>query len=210
MTILSQMERVRVAIEGALKNPPIQKDLALYGYDRKKLLEGKGLYEKAKLLENMMKQEQGGQLKATDDLHAAFDEAYKLYMKHVKIARMAIPHSRELWRILELSGERRRNIPGWLHQAESFYLNVHLVKDAMASFGITSDELCQAQAMMEAVAAARVKQHGDISDAQLAKKERDIALDTLNDWYRRFVIIAKVALDINPQKLEALGIIVRS
>lgn len=210
VTIVLQMERVRIAIQGALNSPSILKQLALYGYDRKKVLEGKALYEKMKLLENTMKQEKGAQLKTTDELHAAFDQAYRQYIKHVKIARMAIPHNRELWRILDLSGERKRTISGWLYQAETFYMNLYHIESAMANFGVTSEELSQAQAMMEAVAAARVKQFGDISEAQLAKKERDNALGALNDWYRKFIIIAKVALDNNPQMLEALGIMVRS
>lgn len=210
MTIIAQMERARIAIEGALSNPSILKQLALYGYDRKKLMEGKAYYEKMRLLENTKNQERGEQLRNTDELYAAFDQAYKQYIKHVKIARMAIPHNRELWRILDLSGTRKRNIAGWLYQAEAFYMNIGQVEGALAHFGVTSEELAQAKAMMEAVAAARVKRFGSASDAQLAKKERDDALTALNDWYRKFIVIARVALDQNPQMLEALGLMVRS
>lgn len=209
-SIEQQMENARLAIEGALGDTYLLKQLAEYGYGRKKIQEGKALYEKVRLLQNVFRQEQAGKLEATDQLRAAFNEAHAVYIRHIKLARMAIPHDRELWDILALSGARNRNLNGWLSQAEIFYANVDQVTDDLATFGVMEDELGQARAMVEAVVDAKVKQNSEISDTQQARLQRDQALNTLHQWMRKFKQIARIAFEGNAQQLEALGITVTS
>ncbi|MEL6606343.1 MAG: hypothetical protein AAFP20_24355 [Cyanobacteria bacterium J06614_10] len=49
-----------------------------------------------------------------------------------------------------------------------------------------------------------------LSEAQAATQKRDAALDELQDWLSDFLAIAKIALEDDPQKLESLGVFVRS
>lgn len=209
-SIEQQMENGRLAIEGALGNAFLLKRLEEYGYGRKKIQEGKALYEKVKLLQNIFRREQADKLEATEQLRAAFNEAHAVYIRHIKLARMAVPHDRELWDILALSGARNRNLNGWLSQAEIFYANVDQVTDAMATFGVMEDELSQAQAMVEAVVDAKAKQNSEISETQQARLQRDQALNELHQWMRKFKQIARIAFEGNAQELQALGITVAS
>ena len=205
-----ELENARLAIEGALSNPDILKKLQELGYSRKEILVGKGLYEKTKLLKNLRNKEDSDKCNVTSGLHAAQREADLIYKKHVKMARLAIPKDRKHWLVLELSGLRKKDLTGWLDQTQSFYAHLEPVAALLAQHGVAPEELAQAKAMIEAVAAARVEQNKGVSDVQHTKEQRDIALKELRQWMKKFIKAARYAFDDNKQKLEALGVVVPS
>ena len=59
---------------------------------------------------------------------------------------------------------------------------------------------------VEAARAAYLKEKGESQDATTIK---DTAFAKLDDWMSEFYAVARIALEDNPQLLEALGLIVK-
>ena len=93
-TIDAKQLNAQVAIENALGNKTIKAALSTFGYNETKLLAGKTLLEEAQKRQANQKKEYGEQYTASDALDIALSVANKVYMKHVKIARIALKGQR--------------------------------------------------------------------------------------------------------------------
>ena len=62
----------------------------------------------------------------------------------------------------------------------------------------------QAQALVAQVKSLGETQQREKGKAQTATKERDAAIDALDEWLSEFRTVAKIALEDNAQMLEAL------
>jgi hypothetical protein len=209
-SIYDELESNRLAISGALANPAFIKVMSPLGFDRKEILSGNSRLQKMMNQQEERLHEENLQKASTDQLRKAYQEANALYMKHVKFARMAIPAQSQLWNDMKLSGIRRKDMAGWLAQVQSFYRYAGTASELLAQRGITADELAQAQAMIEAVADARVQQNRCKSNKQIAKERRDKERKEMQLWMGKFIKAARFAFDEDKQQLEALGIVIRS
>ena len=208
--IYDELEKSRLMIEGALANPKILQALAKVGIDKKEIMRGKDLLLKMGNQQNERESEENAQKETTRQLLQAYSDAHAIYMSHVKYARMVVPPQSEAWDNLKLTGTRRKDLNGWLSQAQAFYRYVDTVAELLAARGIPTEELAQAQAMVEAVANARVQQNLYKSNKQMAKEKRDAERKALKQWMSKFVKAARFAFDEEKQQLEALGIVVAS
>ena len=209
-TIDSKLLSAKVALENALNNDHIKTELALYGYDETALNVGLALYEDAEQKHSAQKKEYGDQYAASDSFNTALDTANALYMRHVKIARVALRNNRGAAASLEIDGRRKKTYSGWIKQAAIFYTNAladTAVQTALTKFGITTEVLNEGKAAVsdvESKLAAQLKEKGE---AQNATEARDQALEDLMDWMADFIAISRIAMETNPQYLETLGIV---
>lgn len=203
------LTNAQVAIENTLNNPNLRARLGEFGYDRQRLFQGKALLEDALQAQLHQQTEYGDQANATADLQKARATAENSYMRLVKVARIALKDNPGALVRLGLNGKRKRSLSGWLLQAQQFYAGVQTAPELMAAlgqYGITRSKLIAAEADMTAVIAANQLQEKEKGDAQTATKTRDAALDALADWFSDFLAIARIALEGNPQMLEAIGV----
>lgn len=185
--------------------------LAAYGYTIEKLGAGRTLLTVASDLFNLQQKEYGDQFEATDTLQDAKEKAEKIYNKHVKLARVAFTDDRSKWQELGLSGERKKSIAGWVAQTTLFYknsLSSQTIKDALAEYGITEENLTSTETLVTTVVDANAMQEHEKGEAQNATKNRDEAIDELNEWLVKFIKVAKIAFEDNPQTLESFGVVV--
>ena len=134
-------------------------------------------------------------------------------MRFVKVARVALKKDAGASTQLDLKGDRKRSLSGWLAQASQFYNNAlsnKSVLSALKEFGITEPKLKAGLSELEAVEAANLLQEKEKGEAQAATQKRDVALDGLQDWLSDYLAIAKIALEDDPQLLEGLGVLQRS
>ncbi|MFT6856667.1 MAG: vacuolar-type H+-ATPase subunit I/STV1 [Cyclobacteriaceae bacterium] len=168
------------------------------------------MYEVAQAAQNKQKQEYGEQFSATDALDTAMSAANQVYMRHVKVARIALRGQRGAAEALQLTGRRQQSYSGWIKQASIFYTNALIdegVKTALSSFGITEQALQEGQDNVNDVQAKLAAQLKEKGEAQASTQERDQALEDLLDWMSDFVAIARIALENDAQLLEVLGIV---
>ncbi len=200
----------QVAIDNALTDAEIKPLLAEYGYGEARINAGKDLLTALQGLHQKQIQEYGEQYAASDFLKTKWDEANSAYMKHVKIARIALQNERGSFQKLALTGRRKESLSGWLAQAGQFYINSLAdtdVQTKLAGFGITPAKLETAKQLVVDVEAANASQKKEKGEAQQATVDRDDALDNMEDWLSDFIAIARIALEERPQLLEKLGIV---
>jgi hypothetical protein len=136
--------------------------------------------------------------------------ANKIYIKHVKLARIGLKGDRGAAESLQLSEDRKNSISGWLKQADAFYANAPespKVLEALAEFGITKQKLKAAAKLVEDVQTKHNIQLKEKGEAQTATQLRDEALDALQEWMGDFISVARIALEDQPQYLEMLGVV---
>ena len=199
-----------VAINNSLQNTELQNMLAEFGYTAERLTKGKALLDNATALNTKQVKEWGEKTEATNKLKKKREQAHGIYIKFVKIARIAMPEEPAAWQALGLWGERKESISGWLVQANQFYTNMLGNQNwlgAMANYGITTEKLTAGETLVKQVEAALSSQKIEMGEAQEATRTRDKAADTLQAWHSNFIAIARIALEDKPQFLEMLGIV---
>ncbi|UXP32943.1 hypothetical protein N6H18_03105 [Reichenbachiella agarivorans] len=209
-TIDAQLLQAEVAIHNATTNDAVKSAMALYGYDTTKVAENQALLDQGKTLHTKQKKEYGEQYSATDALSKSMKTADKWYIKHVKIARIALKNERGIWQSLQINGRRKKSQSGWVSQATVFYLNALSNPDvltAMNQFGVSQEVLASTQLLVQDVANKLSIQLKETGEAQDATIKRDEALDLLMDWMSDFKAIARIALEDDAQLLEMLGIV---
>jgi hypothetical protein len=198
----------QLTIDAARTDATIAKELAKQGYNADRMTEGVGMISEFKEQQQAYQQAIGDQCGATDALQLAQQTANATYIFHVKIARLAIPKDRDLWRTLQLNGIREKSLNGWLEQTEAFYNNLPEALPFLKNHGVTAASIEQAKEQIQAVRDARVSQTHRKGATQISKQQRDETLARLEEWMEDFIRTAKFVYAKNPQQLESLGIMV--
>lgn len=208
-TITAEIAGARMAIENAMNHKLIQKRLAAYSYDRKKLLEGKALSEEAQMLQSLQEDKYVQQYQQIDAFREQMTEVDERYRKHRLFAKLALGDRRSAMKQLKLQGKQKTDIMGRLEDLSIFYLLIGQYAEQMNRFNITREELEQTQAMVDAAHSLyRQRLHGK-GDAQHATQQRDIKRRELRQWMSQFKKAARLALNDEPQLMEVLGVLVR-
>ncbi len=212
-TIDQMLLSAQVSIGNSLSDEEIKGMLAELGYTQEKLLEGSTLYEETSTLHIKQKKEYGEQFEATQQFKNAIANAKQEYIKLVKIARVALKEEPASLNKLDLKGERKKSLSGWLEQASIFYdivLEDTNILSKLANFNITAEKIQTGRNLLLEVVNANKAQEMEKGDAQQATLDRDKSLDNLMSWISDFKAIARIALEGKPQLLEKLGFLERS
>ncbi len=202
-----------LAITNALNDEQIMQELQVYTFDKARIEVGQKLLKETVALNQQQQKEYGDQYGATKARDDAWEIAHKVYMKSVKIARIAFNDDPGALAALQLNGDRKRSISGWLNQAKTYYGNLMgnpkwLQK--MQQYGYSTEKLKGEVKLVDAVETANQKANKELGEAQESTQIRDAKLDQLQKWFSEFIGVLRVALSDNPQQLEKLGIVVKS
>ncbi|MCP5053544.1 MAG: hypothetical protein GY940_40635 [bacterium] len=216
LTNESVEERLEIAhtkILGAKDSKKIGPLLVPMGFDETRWSEGVKLYDTAVEWNITQKQIYTQQFLATEMLHEEWERLDKIYMKHVMIGQVALDGHASYLKGTALLGRRLNSLTGWLSQNRMLYtfsLANPPVSTLLGTYGLLEEELTAALQAVEKLAAMRVAQGVEAGGAQNATEKRDLALDALENWVAKLVIIAKVVLVDSPQLLEQMGVKVAS
>ena len=185
--------------------------LAEVGYDEARLAAGKALLTRARALDKQQNGETGDQVNATSAKDAAWQQADDVYMKQVKLARIAVKKPGDCGKLM-LEGDRKRKFAGWVEQAGAFYTHAFEpdILAQLATVNLSETKLQKGKALTDAVIAAHEAQATAIGDKENATDERDQAFDDLAAWMSDYLAAARVALEEHPQWLEKLGVLART
>ncbi|MCD4820269.1 MAG: hypothetical protein K8S23_16425 [Candidatus Cloacimonetes bacterium] len=209
-SIQDRLLAANIALENALTDTEILGLLSEFGYDETKINAGKELYNSADEKFQQQKTEYGEQYAATGVLQTKWDTSNSFYIKHVKVARIALKNDYGDYLKLGLGGSRKRTLSGWLVQSRQFYINAlgdAGIKTKLAEFGITEAKLQEGRNLTDEVEAANTTHKKEKGEAQQATLDRDKALDIMEDWLSDFIAISRIALEDKPQLLEKMGIV---
>jgi len=212
LSIDGKLAASQLALANAASNAEIGAHLAAFGYDAARIAEGQALYDTAQAVQVAQKQEYGEKYAASQAFETAWQTANQTYIQWVKIARVTFDNNPHAATALGIAGRRKPTYPGWLEQAQQFYLAALTNEDfqtGLARFGVTLQKLQDGKALVDAVVSAKQAQGTETAEAQQATQARNAALEALDAWMSDFIAIARIALE-GTQLSEALGILERS
>jgi hypothetical protein len=207
-TLAEFLQGSRTLIENAIGLPEIAEALAGYGYDEAGLREGLRLWSEADSLAKKQAKDYGEQYEATQELEKARAAANAVYMKTLKVARVAFGDNAKAIAALKLYGPRKQSVAGWVEQATLLYSNLASdakLAEALGRFGYGQEKLKAEAALVEEVRRKTQTQAQGSGAAHSATAARDKKLRELDTWVSELRTICRVAFYESPQELEKLG-----
>ena len=207
------LEQYRVAFENTASQPQISATMAEYGYDSATMAIGKALYDETRLSFDSNKKETDEEAAAYATFAAKEDQLSNIYAQHRKKAKVVFRNDSVTADMLEISGSLPQAYIKWLEIVKKFY-NVALadsnIQSGLSRLKVTPNDLTAAQALIPEVEAARATYLKEKGESQDATTKKDTAFANLDDWMKEFYAVAKIAMEDNPQLLEALGKVVKA
>ena len=207
------LEQYRITFDNTELQPQIAATMAEYGYDSTKVAEGKGLYETTRQSFDSNQTETNEASAAYALFETKKDQLDDLYSDHRKKAKVVFRDDSVTADKLEVSGTMPVAYVKWLETVRKFY-NTSIadinIQTKLGRLKITTDDLNAAKALIpevETLRAAYLKEKGESQDATTVK---DTAFAKLDSWISEFYAVAKIAMEDNPQLLEALGLVVKN
>lgn len=207
------LESCRLAFENVETNPTISAAMTEYGYDATKITEGKEILTAAKASYDLNEQEDVETDVAYDAFKAKWNNLKKTFASHRKKTKLIFRKEPETLIRLRLVGSLSKKYLLWLESAKPFYSTLATDTDLQAKIArvkITPEELTQVStdlADLETLRATYVREVGESEDAT---KQKNSAIDEIQDWMIDFYGFAEIALADHPQLLESLGRFVKS
>jgi len=207
------LEQYRVALANAASQPQISTTMAEFGYDSATIAIGKALFDATRLAMDSNKRETDESLAAYNVFDIKKQELADVYSSHRRKAKVVFRNNAVTADKLELTGSLPQAYIKWLETVKKFYTTAIANSDIQTKLSrlkITANDLNVANALIsvvEALRAAYLKEKGESQDATTIK---DAAFAKLDEWMREFFAVARIAMEDNPQLLEALGVVVKS
>lgn len=207
------LDRYGTALVNVENQPQINAAMAELGYDTAAIAVGKSLLEAANEAIVANYTESNEALQAYDAFAGVKNELDKEYTLLRKKAKVVFSKEPMVLKYLAVSGEKAATYSNWLGDIRKFckgLLADQALLDKMARLKVGKASLeatLQKCALLDELRAAYLREKGESQNATVMKDE---ALMRLDDWMREFYDVSRIALDENPQLLEAIGLFVRS
>lgn len=212
MSIFQLLSFSTTALINGKNNVEIQSALAKYGYDVAKMEEGWALLQEAKALHNAQIQEYNEKRYKSSDKNNARKTAETIYIKYVKLARIAFKNNPVQLRHLGIVGKRTASLTGFLTEATQFYnaaLHSEMIQEELGKYGITVAKLTEGKAAIDALISSDEAQLQAKANAERSTQIRNEKVAELEEWMSSFIKVARIALEEIPQMMEALGVVVK-
>ena len=192
--------------------PQIATTMAEYGYGPAAMATGQALYDTTVLAfdSNTTETDEASAAYATFDTKK--NQLGDIYSAHRRKAKVVFSDDPVTAKKLGILGSLPEAYVNWLDTVGKFYtvsIKDVEIQTKLGKLKITLDDLNAANALIPEVKASRaayLKEKGESEDATSIK---DAAFGKLDDWMREFYSVAKIAMEDNPQLLEALGLTVK-
>jgi hypothetical protein len=207
------LQKFDIALENAGTQPEISAEMGELGYDVQKIDEGKSLMVATRAVYKTNQTEDD----ETSEAYAGFSDKKKqlgkTFKKHRKKVRVVFAKDPLTTDRLAISGAYPRTYVRWIESTVKFYDETTVDTDVQAKLArlkVTPEELAAGKTLVGEVKSARATYLREIGESEAATKQKDAAIAEMEDWMREFYAVAEIALEDNPQLLEALGKIVKS
>lgn len=204
---LKMLENYRVALLNVENTPEIKSVLEGYGYDNKKIEEGRNLFQIAKEKYNRNKEETDKERASYVVYSNLYESTIKIYKNHRKIAKVALMQHKDLWGLFKINGTLPANYLEVMEYAKTFYKQANINEEISHLFNIFKinskdiDSQLENLAQIEELKAEYGKNKGISQDATQQKNK---AFAELSEWMRIFYSVSKIAFLDRPQLLESL------
>lgn len=210
---LERLESYRIAFENSSHQPVIKAQVALFGYTEEKLDEGWQLFQSTQKVWQSNQQEDT----ETSDAYRTFDRLFKeqeaSYSFDRKKLKAAFIWEPGALKKLGVTGEKPRaylEVMDLMRVCYSTLQNDSSLQNKAAQMHISTEYINESLARIEAIQQARTNYLRETTESQAATELKDQAFAKLDRWMREYLAVARIALEEQPQLLEALGLLVRN
>lgn len=207
-SINNQLKSARILVQNAEQHPTIKQQLAAWGYAAPQMARGKALLNNTQLAQQAQKDAYHIKLDCDRQWKADWTTFQKQYSEHRAVAKAAYRRESNTLQRLRLDRPIPQRMADLLDQATDFYAALSAKGKEVQKFGIQSEEVAQAGAMVSSLADQQAQRMQCKGTAESATQKRNQALTELGQWQREFVRVARMALKEDTQLLESLGIVV--
>jgi len=206
------LEQYRVTLENTASQPQIATTMAEYGYGSAEMATGQALYD------TTVQAFDSGTTE-TDEASAAFavfdakkNQLSDIYSAHRRKAKVVFQNDPVTAKKLEITGTVPAAYVNWLDTVSIFYtisIKEAEIQTKLGRLKITLDDLNAANALIPEVKASRAAYLKEKGESEDSTSKKDSAFARLDDWMSEFYSVAKIAMEDNPQLLEALGLTIK-
>ena len=206
---LSQQElimQVEVAVQAALNVSDLTLAFQEAGIDKDKIRVGLTLTQEVTAWQDRQTATANNLRSAQAAFRTAKEKVSTLYARHLEVARFQYRESEERQRTLRLTGARSTRFADWIEQLRTFY--THLNAKSLVPLGVSNQEVNEAKKMLSQLIELQVLRNDARRQAQQTTRAKQLAVNDLRMWFRRFVNAAEFACEEDPQLLESMGVVV--
>ena len=207
------LEQYRVSFENVESQTEIATIMAEFGYDETLLTEGKTLLTKTRQAFDFNKKEDDETSEAYKNFTELKENLAKTYTLHRKKGKVIFRKEPTTLNKLALTGSLPTAYIKWLETVKKFYTVAAAdsdIQSKLVRLKITTEELNGTIELITNLELARAEYLREKGESQDATKLKDSAFGEIDDWMSEFYAVAKIALEDNPQLLEALGLVIKN
>lgn len=213
-TISSFITKANILMVNSQKAEDIKDAVDKYGYDEERMAKGEALVKQLKELSEQQELQKSKKVLLFSEKKKLQQKVHKLYMKYLKLARIAFADDLIARRAMLLDGGRERTYNEWLIQVNAFVMTLlesdeHYLK-AIGGYGVQKEQLVELQGMLVKLSKLSTECliiAGELRKTTAAKQRKVI---DVQNYISDFVKVARIALEYSPQSLKVLGIGVKS
>ncbi|MEM9672826.1 MAG: hypothetical protein AAF992_09540 [Bacteroidota bacterium] len=208
---LSQQEllvQVDIAVQAALTVPELTQAFKAGGVDTEKVKVGLTLAEEVTMWQDRQTATANTVRNAQRAYRAAKETINALYFRHLEVARFLYRDEENMQYTLQLLGPRQTRYAAWFEQVRAFYS--HVDAKALETLGVPTKEVNEVKKLLDKLAELQVLRNDARRMAQQTTRSKQLAVNDLRNWFRRFINAAKFVCQDDPQLLESMGIVVIS
>ena len=207
------LEQFRIALENATTNATISAALAEIGYDEAVLNQGKTLLQSAQTAYAANKTEDDETTLAYSTFVTQRDSIDERYRVHRKKAKVLFRNDVVASQTLGITGSIPQAYIKWLDTVKRFYTTANSsdeIKTKLSTLAVSADDITNTVTAITALESARAEYLREKGESQEATQAKDNALGELSAWMSDFYVVARIALEDQPQLMEALVKVVKS
>jgi len=207
------LERIRIALTNAESHAEIKAALTEYGIDEAKFAQGWKLYNLGKDSWEHNKQEESETRLVSNSYHTAYGELEMKFKKHRDLSLILCKKDPDTLIQLGVKGRFPTKYNEFFDKVKLFYSKLNTdtaIQSKLALLKLTPEVAVACLAELDALLALRADFDREMGESQEATVSKNAALHNLSEWMDEFDSLAKIALYDTPQRLEVLGILVKS
>ncbi|WP_027470902.1 hypothetical protein [Saccharicrinis fermentans] len=180
----------------------IRKVVGGYGYDSRKLAEGKRLAEGLERLNSEVAKQSLVKKRMFAEKKRVQNEVHKKYMKFLKLSRIAFSDDVEAQGALLLTGARARTYEKWMTQVSVFVDNLLVNRKyikTLEGFGVSCKEIEDVKVRLKqlnALSSECVKITGVVRMLNHKVKKDTVVMQ---HWISSYIKVARIAMEENPK-----------
>lgn len=207
------LDQYGVAFQNVEQQPVIASSMAELGYDAGTIGTGKVLFDKAISVHHRNKVEDD----ETKEAYQKFDQTKQTladwYRMHRKKAKIVFKDDPLALRKIAVDKAIPKSYVNWVEAIQKFYTELladETLQTHMARLKVSPEELMQSAKLITQLKEDRGNYLREMGESEETTKLKDAALAEIDSWMSEFYAVARIALEDQPQLLEALGKQVKS